>query len=346
MEADANRSPSRGVAGSPRGAVADGRPRGYGRAYARSAGVRQGPVPRRRAGGLLARQGRRAADGAEHRPGRDPRAAGAHDRDGRCPLLRPASPVRRAARYPTARPARPGRLVARRRGTRGDRRDPPRRRRPPRVARPRGRPVPPARRDEGGRRPVRGRRQRDRRLHRQPGQDPRHRQPQALGDPPRGRAGRGAHPGDPPPDAPLARDEADLALPQLHDGRAPLRPADRQGAPRRDPGLRPPDQRQQRDGLHRAPGHRRGVGAALLSAGQGGEGDPPDSQVAERAGRPGRRRATRQPGDARRPRPDLRPRPLQPRLPDDAPRLQHRGPALPPRGAAPAARSPLPVRRG
>ena len=52
------------------------------------------------------------------------------------------------------------------------------------------------------------------------------------------------------------------------------------------------------------------------------------------------------PGDPRRARPDLRARPLQPRLPDDAPRLQPGGQARPPGGAAPAARSPLPGRAG
>ena len=55
-----------------------------------------------------------------------------------------------------------------------------------------------------------------------------------------------------------------LRYPELHDGRPPLRPADRQGAPGRDPGLGPPHQRQQRDGLHRAAGDRRAVGPALL----------------------------------------------------------------------------------
>ena len=70
-----------------------------------------------------------------------------------------------------------------------------------------------------------GRGERHRGVPRQPGQGARHRQPPALGAPPRDRPGRGADPGDPAPDAPLARDQADPPLPQLHDGRPPLRPA-------------------------------------------------------------------------------------------------------------------------
>ena len=77
-----------------------------------------------------------------------------------------------------------------------------------------------------------------------------------------------------------------------------------------------------------------------------GEGDPPHPPLAQRPGRPGGRLAPRHAGDPRRARPDLRPGPLQPRLPDVAPRLQPGRPARPPRGPAPAARSPLPRRAG
>ena len=57
-----------------------------------------------------------------------------------------------------------------------------------------------------------------------------------------------------------------LRYPEFHDGRTSLRPADRQGASGRDPGVGPSDQRQQRDRLHRAPGDRRAVGPAFLPA--------------------------------------------------------------------------------
>ena len=137
-----------------------------------------------------------------------------------------------------------------------------------------------------------------------------------------------------------------LRYPELHDGRAPLRPADRQGPPRRDPGLGPPHQRQQRDGLHRAPGDRRAVGAALVPPRPRGQGDPPDPPLAQRPGRPGGRVAARHAGDAGRARPDPRAGPLQPRLPDVAPRLQPGGPARAPRRPASPARSPLPRRSG
>ena len=116
-----------------------------------------------------------------------------------------------------------------------------------------------------------------------------------------------------------------LRYPELHDGRPPLRPADRQGAPGRDPGLGPPHQRQQRDGLHRAAGDRRAVGPALVTCGPARRRRSAASSAgsAPRSARsPTRCSAT--PRDPRRARPDLRPGPLQPRLPDDAPRLQRR----------------------
>ena len=74
--------------------------------------------------------------------------------------------------------------------------------------------------------------------------------------------------------------QAHPALSQLHDGRPSLCPADRQGASRRDPGLGPPHQLQQRDGLRRAAGDRRAVGAALVPACARGEGDPPHPALA------------------------------------------------------------------
>ncbi len=158
-------------------------------------------------------------------------------------------------------------------------------------------------------------------------------------------AGRGPDQGNPDPDAPLERDQAHPPLSQLHDGRPPLRPADRQGASGRDPGVGPPDQRQQRDRLRRAPGHRRAIGPALVPPLEGGQGDPPDPPMAQRPGRPGRRVAARHARNPRRTRPDLRPGPLQPRLPPDPARLQPRRQAQPPRGPASAPRSPLPPTR-
>ena len=111
MTPRANSARPRRVARRGRGAGRSGsrvgRPRGHGHAHAGTAGVRQDPRPGRRAGGLLAGQGRGAADGAEPRPGRDPRPPGADDRDGRGPLRRPHPPVRRPARHPARTSAAP-----------------------------------------------------------------------------------------------------------------------------------------------------------------------------------------------------------------------------------------------
>ena len=138
------------------------------------------------------------------------------------------------------------------------------------------------------------------------------------------------------------RDPAQPPLPQFHDGGAPLRPAGLQGPSRRDRGLGPPHQRQQRDGLHRAAGDRREVGPALVPPRPRGEGDPPDPAMAQRPGRPGGRQPARHAGDHGRARPDPRPGPAGRRLPDDAPRTSTRRagscsgpPGIPARGALP-----------
>ena len=193
-----------------------------------------------------------------------------------------------------------------------------------------------------GRRRVLRRRHRHRGLPRQPGQGARHRQPPALGAAPRDRPGRGTDPGDPAADAPLARDQADPPLPQLHDGRPSLRLAGRQGPSRRDPGLGSAHQRQQRDGLHRADGDRGAVGPALVSPFPRGEGDPPDPPLAQRPGRHGGRLAAPDPGDHGRARPDPRQGPVQPGLPDVGPGPERGGTPRPPPGQASAARGHRP----
>ena len=66
--------------------------------------------------------------------------------------------------------------------------------------------------------------------------------------------------------------------------------------------------------------------------------------LAERPGGPGGRLTPRLHRDPGRAGPDLRARPLQPRLPDDAARFQPGGEARAARGQAPAARSPVPWR--
>ena len=156
----------------------------------------------------------------------------------------------------------------------------------------------------------------------------------------------GTNPGDAPADAPLARDPKDPPLSQFHDGRAPLCLARRQGPPRRDPGLGPPHQRQQRDRLRRAHRHRRAVGPAFV---------PPRAEAKEVRrilrwlSRPGRHGGGVAAGHARdhgRARPDPRPGAAQHRLSDVGPALQPGGQAGAPRRPASLARSAVPERSG
>ena len=77
---------------------------------------------------------------------------------------------------------------------------------------------------------------------------------------------QGANSRDASADAPLARDQTDPPLPQLLDRGPSLRAAGRQGQARRDPGLGPPHQLEQRDRLHRARRRGRAVGPALVPA--------------------------------------------------------------------------------
>ena len=237
----------------------------------------------------------------------------------------PDASLRRPARHPRPGPPRPDRRGARRRGAGRDGRDAPRGRQPRPLARPHRRRVPPARRARGT--GSASSRASSTRSSRASTAGARCSTPPAASS---RRSAREIGQVEERIQETLRRmlrspeSEAHPPLSELHDGRPPLRPADRQGASRRDPGIGPPHQRQQRDGVRRAAGDRRTVGPALVPASTRGEGDPPHPPLAQRPGRPGRRLAARQPGDARRARPDPRARPLQPRLPDDPPRLQHR----------------------
>ena len=128
---------------------------------------------------------------------------------------------------------------------------------------------------------------RHRRMPRQSRQGARHSQPAARGLAARDRPRGGSNPRNTSADAPFARNPAGPPLSQFHDGGASLCVARGQGQARRGPGLGPSHQLQQRDCLRRADGHRRTVGAALVSPRQGIQGSAPDSPLADRPGRDG-----------------------------------------------------------
>ena len=260
-------------------------------------------------------------------PSRDPgeirEPAGAHHRDGRGTLGRAHAPVRRPARHPPAGPPRPGRRDARRRGTRRDGRDPPRRRQPRPLARPDRRRVPPARaRSSRGSASSRASSTRSRRA-----------------------STAGARSSTPPAaSSPQIRREIGQVEERIQETlRRMLRSTELKRI------LRYPnftmvghhyvlpiakEHRGEIQGsVHRTSASNETVfiepqaiaeHSAQLSflRAREAEGDPPHPPLAQRPGRPGGRLAPRHARDPRRARPDLRPRPLQPRLPDVAPRLQ------------------------